>query len=130
MLQKHQDLEVRGGVGSPAAKNGAVPQKMTENKGLSGAAKLFGVGVLLTISWLVAAGAYAYTRIGWPEILTIAPLDLGILLLGAFAPLAFLWLLLGYFYRGHEARLKGHALDQLMANLGYPSAEAEARVAR
>src|SRR5690606_26170419 len=80
--------------------------------------------------WLVAAGAYVWTRIGWPEILTIAPLDLGVLLLGAFAPLAFLWLLLGYFHRGLEARLKGNALDQLMANLGYPSTEAEARVAR
>src|SRR5690606_16547920 len=130
MLQKHQNIDVRGGENALPAKNNSVPQKMTENKGLSGAAKLFGVGVVLTIAWLVAAGAYIWTRIGWPEILTLAPFDLGILLLGAFAPLAFLWLLLGYFNRGMEARLKGNALDQLLASLGYPSAEAEARVAR
>ena len=130
MLQKHQNVQVRSGESVSAAGKAAVPQKAPENKGLSGAAWLFGIGVLLTIGWLSAVGAYVYTRIGWPDVLQIAPLDLGILLLGAFAPLAFLWLLLGYFYRGLEARLKGNALDQLMANLGYPSTEAENRVAR
>jgi methyl-accepting chemotaxis protein len=84
---------------------------------------------LFSILWLASVGLYVNQNIGWPNIFQLLPHEIGAVFAGAFAPLAFLWLLVSYTKRDVESRLKGHALDSLMREMGYPSPEAEARVA-
>ncbi|MBE7635511.1 hypothetical protein GUA87_01540 [Sneathiella sp. P13V-1] len=84
---------------------------------------------LVTILWLAAVGFYVDQNVGLSNILQLLPHELGALFAGAFTPIAFLWLLVSYARRSNEAYYKGAALDQLMRELGYPSPEAEARVA-
>ena len=54
-------------------------------------------GLVVTSSWLLLGYIYIRTTVGW-EAFTVLPADeLGNFLEGAFAPLAFLWLVIGYF---------------------------------
>jgi len=84
---------------------------------------------LVSIVWLVAVVVYADKNIGWANILQMLPHEIGAFLAGAFAPLAFLWLLGAFAKRGLDNKLHANALDALMKELGYPSPESEARVA-
>ena len=60
------------------------------------------LGFSLTLLYLILIGMYVTTTIGWAD-LSSAPLaDLGSFLEGAFAPLAFLWLVIGYFLQQKE----------------------------
>ena len=51
----------------------------------------------VTTTWLVLLSLYAANTIGWPNIGNEPNQTLGNFLEGAFAPLAFLWLVIGYF---------------------------------
>jgi hypothetical protein len=60
------------------------------------------LGLSLTISWLIMLTLYVSNTIGWMNI-TSAPIEtVGTFLEGAFAPLAFLWLVIGYFLQKKE----------------------------
>lgn len=67
------------------------------------------VGVAASAIWLLLFGAFAVYR--WPQVIGMAPNEVGDFLAGAFAPLAFLWLVLGFFQQGQELRHSGHALS-------------------
>ena len=66
------------------------------------------LGALGTVAYLGIAGYLAFTS--ETDIRTLPPNELGDLLAGAFAPLAFLWLVLGYFQQQRELRLNTEAL--------------------
>lgn len=83
----------------------------------------------LTVLWLGGVAFYVEKNIGFPNLWQMLPHEIGVFFAGAFAPLAFLWLLFAYTKRGLDNKLTGQALDGLMRELGYPSPEAEARVA-
>jgi hypothetical protein len=71
----------------------------------------FGVGV--SVVWL---GVMAYVAFRTPEIASaMKPNEWGDFFAGFFAPLAFLWLVLGYLQQGEELRLSSKAL-QLQAD--------------
>jgi len=55
-------------------------------------------------------GLGVYVGVKWQAILNLAPNEVGDALAGAFAPLAFLWLVLGFFQQGAELRNSGKAL--------------------
>jgi len=97
----------------------------------SGAASMWFTLLLscVSIGWLAAIVLYAERNIGWSNILQMLPHEIGAFLAGAFAPLAFLWLLGAFAKRGLDNKLHANALDALIRELGYPSPEAEARVA-
>ena len=69
------------------------------------------LGLSLTSLWLVFGFAYVTNTIGWTEVPKLAPETLGSFLEGAFAPLAFLWLVVGYFLQQKELQNNTEALQ-------------------
>ena len=65
---------------------------------------------MVTLSWLLLGYIYIRTTVGW-DAFTVLPADeLGNFLEGAFAPLAFLWLVIGYFIQQRELEQNTAAL--------------------
>jgi hypothetical protein len=70
---------------------------------------------VVTGIWLLMAGSYIYAE--WSHIEGLNAIDIGALVSGVVMPLAFLWLIVGYFQQGEELRQNTEALrkqaDQL-----------------
>lgn len=66
------------------------------------------IGLVVTAIWLGLGGLYAASR--WSSFLALSPNELGDFLAGVLSPLAFLWLVLGYFQQGKELELSTNAL--------------------
>lgn len=66
------------------------------------------VGVAASALWLVMA--LSYVVINRAKVLALEPNEVGDFLAGCFAPLAFFWLVLGFFQQGSELRNSGRAL--------------------
>lgn len=60
------------------------------------------LGLGLTSAWLLLGGLYISQEIGWSNFSKLPAAALGSFLEGAFAPLAFLWLVIGYFLQQKE----------------------------
>lgn len=56
-----------------------------------------GFGLIMTAIWLVLGFLYISMNVGWHEFVVMPIEDMGGFLEGAFAPLAFLWLVIGLF---------------------------------
>ncbi len=69
---------------------------------------LTGVGLAGSALWLVLLGTYVLANSS--KVLDLEPNEVGDFLAGAFAPLAFFWLVLGFFQQGSELRNSGRAL--------------------
>lgn len=54
-------------------------------------------GIVLTVIWLVLGALYISWNLGWSRFATLPIDEMGNFLEGAFAPLAFLWLVIGLF---------------------------------
>ncbi|MCY4215167.1 MAG: hypothetical protein OXF68_16285 [Gammaproteobacteria bacterium] len=68
------------------------------------------LGLVLTGAWLTLGGAYISASIGWGRVGSLDAATLGNFLEGAFAPLAFLWLVIGYFLQRKELEQNTEAL--------------------
>lgn len=68
------------------------------------------LGLVLTFAWLALGAAYVSARIGWGQVGSLDAATLGNFLEGAFAPLAFLWLVIGYFLQQKELEQNTEAL--------------------
>ena len=66
------------------------------------------LGVAATCIWLLAVAYLALRDLG--ALASMSPNEWGDFLAGSFAPLAFLWLVLGYLQQGDELRLSTEAL--------------------
>lgn len=60
------------------------------------------LGLTLTVSWLLLGAVHITQDIGWSNFTRLPAAELGSFLEGAFAPLAFLWLVIGYFLQQKE----------------------------
>lgn len=60
------------------------------------------VSMALTVGWLVLGFVYISNIIGWTQFVTQQAPALGSFLEGAFAPLAFLWLVVGFFLQQQQ----------------------------
>ena len=60
------------------------------------------LGLTLTLGWLLLGAIYINQDIGWSNVIHLPADELGSFLEGAFAPLAFLWLVIGYFLQQKE----------------------------
>ena len=69
-------------------------------------------GLLLTFLWLGTAVLYVATQMGWAGFLRQPLGDMGDFLDGAFAPLAFLWLVLGLFLQQRELMENNRAIQR------------------
>ena len=54
-------------------------------------------GLTVTLIWISAGMTYLLAIVGWDNFIHLPTADLGSFLEGAFAPLAFLWLVIGIF---------------------------------
>ncbi len=68
------------------------------------------LGLTLTVAWLLLGIIYVSTSIGWTDLDELPAHELGSFLEGAFAPLAFLWLVIGYFLQQKELEHNTDAL--------------------
>ncbi len=68
------------------------------------------LGLGLTATWLLLGFAYIASVIGWAEFTILPPERMGNFLEGASAPLAFLWLVIGYFLQQKELQQNTEAL--------------------
>ena len=68
------------------------------------------LGLALTLAWLALGSAYVSVSIGWGQVGSLDAATLGNFLEGAFAPLAFLWLVIGYFLQRKELEQNTAAL--------------------
>ena len=60
----------------------------------------FGLGI--TAAWIVMGLLYIANVVGWLDFVRQSAPDLGGFLEGAFAPLAFLWLVIGFFLQQRQ----------------------------
>lgn len=67
-------------------------------------------GLSLTGAWLTLGAIYVSSNIGWGSFASLPAAELGNFLEGAFAPLAFLWLVIGYFLQQKELQQNTEAL--------------------
>jgi len=70
------------------------------------------VGLVLTTLWLGAGLLYVAATMGWAGFLRLPLGDVGDFLDGAFAPLAFLWLVLGLFLQQRELAANNRAIQR------------------
>lgn len=68
------------------------------------------LGLGLTAAWLLLGALYVSANIGWLAVADLPADILGNFLEGAFAPLAFLWLVIGYFLQHRELEQNTDAL--------------------
>ena len=67
-------------------------------------------GLTITSLWLALGFAYIASTVGWSNFLKLPAEQMGSFLEGAFAPLAFLWLVIGYFLQQKELEQNTAAL--------------------
>ncbi len=66
--------------------------------------------MVLTVGWLLLGLFYISSSIGWTEFATQKAPALGSFLEGAFAPLAFLWLVVGFFLQQQQLQENTHSI--------------------
>ena len=59
-------------------------------------------GLILTTVWITTGCIYLFAKVGWGNFVDLPTADIGSFLEGAFAPLAFLWLVIGHFMQQKE----------------------------
>jgi hypothetical protein len=69
------------------------------------------LGLVLTLTWLGLGAWYVFGRDEWAAFMPHTAADLGDFLQGVFAPLAFLWLVLGHFLQQSEITANTRALE-------------------
>lgn len=73
------------------------------------------IGVILTAAYITALSFFLFDRI--PHLEAMPLNEIGDFLAGAFGPVAFLWLILGYFQQGIELKQNTQALELQAAEL-------------
>ncbi len=69
------------------------------------------VGLLITTVWITAGLVYLLGIVGWSNFVYLPTADIGSFLEGAFAPLAFLWLVIGHFMQQKEISTNTKAIN-------------------
>ncbi|NND81289.1 MAG: hypothetical protein HKN50_02545 [Gammaproteobacteria bacterium] len=68
------------------------------------------MGIILTSVWIMTGLIYLLGIVGWAEFVALPTADIGSFLEGAFAPLAFLWLVIGHFMQQTEISANTRAI--------------------
>jgi len=80
------------------------------------------IGLLVTVAWLGLGGVYITVAVGWENLFLLLPSELGQFAVGLFLPLAFLWLVLGYFHLARRLqRIESNDAPAARAPLGLPA---------
>ena len=68
------------------------------------------LGLILTVVWISTGLVYLLAIVGWGNFVYLPTADIGSFLEGAFAPLAFLWLVIGHFMQQTEISANTRAI--------------------
>lgn len=68
-------------------------------------------GFVLTVAWISTGCVYLLGIVGWNNFVYLPTADIGSFLEGAFAPLAFLWLVIGHFMQQKEITANTKAIN-------------------
>ena len=68
-------------------------------------------GLTVTTIWITTGIIYLLGIVGWGNFVNLPTADIGSFLEGAFAPLAFLWLVIGHFMQQKEITANTHAIN-------------------
>jgi hypothetical protein len=68
-------------------------------------------GLVVTVIWISAGLVYLLGIVGWGSFIHLPTADIGSFLEGAFAPLAFLWLVIGHFMQQKEITANTKAIN-------------------
>lgn len=68
-------------------------------------------GIVLTSVWIFTGLLYLLAIVGWTNFVALPTADIGSFLEGAFAPLAFLWLVIGHFMQQTEISANTRAIQ-------------------
>lgn len=68
-------------------------------------------GLAVSATWITAGLLYLLGIVGWDQFLHLPTADIGSFLEGAFAPLAFLWLVIGHFMQQKEITANTKAIN-------------------
>ena len=82
------------------------------------------MGLSLTALWLGTGIAYIGGNVGWAAFVQLPVEELGSFLEGAFAPLAFLWLVIGYFLQQQELIQNTRAIRAQAEEIGRTAEQA------
>jgi hypothetical protein len=74
-------------------------------------------GLAVTFAWLLLGYIYIGHTVGWTAFTSLPADQLGSFLEGAFAPLAFLWLVIGYFIQQAELQQNTRALQSQLLEI-------------
>lgn len=69
------------------------------------------LGMILTTAWITTGLFYLLGIVGWGKFIHLSTGDIGSFLEGAFAPLAFLWLVIGHFMQQKEISANTKAIS-------------------
>lgn len=69
------------------------------------------LGFGITLTWISAGLLYLFQIVGWDNFIHLPTADIGSFLEGAFAPLAFLWLVIGHFMQQKEITANTRAIS-------------------
>ena len=69
------------------------------------------LGLVVTTAWITAGFSYLMGIVGWAHFIHLPTGDIGSFLEGAFAPLAFLWLVIGHFMQQKEITANTKAIS-------------------
>ncbi|MEZ7818645.1 MAG: hypothetical protein ACI8RT_000889 [Candidatus Azotimanducaceae bacterium] len=81
-------------------------------------------GLAITAAWIFLGSSYITGQIGWAAFSRLPAEQLGSFLEGAFAPLAFLWLVIGYFLQQKELEQNTQALHAQALQIGRTAEQA------
>ena len=79
----------------------------------------------VTILWVVLAILYISTRVGWVDFTNLNAPAIGGFFEGAFAPLAFLWLVVGFFMQQSQLSQNTRVIEQQLEAMRQTAAQAE-----
>ena len=85
------------------------------------------LGLVLTALWIGLGVLYVTATLGWANFSVLPPELLGNFLEGAFAPLAFLWLVIGYFLQKKELRQNTDAMKMQFVEIQKSAEQAVAQ---
>jgi hypothetical protein len=83
------------------------------------------VSVALTAGWLLLGFIYISTVVGWTDFVSQQAPALGSFLEGAFAPLAFLWLVVGFFLQQQQLRENTRTIQAQLGEMRRTAEQAE-----
>ncbi len=84
-------------------------------------------GPVLSAVWLLLCALYIDSQVGWDVLPSLLPHELAITVLGVTAPIAFLWVVTGFYRRAGELAASSALLAERVDTLVFPSEAAEAR---